>query len=1175
MNALMYFLFVGWIDYYLAATLLLCLVLCAGKLLRQPVERLALAWGTIVGLALLVPLCSLPETKWPRISIGPQAEFEVEPDPTTDEVAASAPDWSKFPTLENRPGAKSVIPEGTLFRDPPQLTAPATRSALAPEEFNVAETLADPDAAATSFSFEWVLLVLSGALLTCGLAVAAWQLLGVIQLRRLCASAAQAPQFAVAELQRIVGPSGKAPRLLASSRLTSAAACGLLRPTILLPLDLISQPPADEESATRLTALLSHEWAHVRRGDLWLLFLSRCVLTVLYAHPLYWLLLRRISVDREIVADSLAAQSCGRPQYAALLLDWARQQPSRSRPTAALGIWRRQAELSRRITMLVDQRISVRTACSRAVSYGASALIVLAVATLSLITIQPAPLAMASNADETAPLVVNAPAESEPAKVAIAPAPVAQQAPAPTQITIQGVCLDDKQQPLVGAQAMLFRIDAGTDRTFRPGQRIKLTESFIPGAQLSDAGSLMIDGYPRDLNSQRMLEMVRTDEAGHFAFTPQALDEAWKSGKSTVSVCMQSTGKGTLWRSAFPEQRPNGRAVDPLSFVMTKAATLRGRVTDSAGQPVAGALVIADEGDLPRPVPGILCAKTDADGRYEITDLTPIDLNTIPPVVTGGGTFQYVSIACLVDHPDFARHVIEYSKVPSVADAVLTKPVALTINVTTDEANQPRPGANISLTSDRGEMQNAHSDAQGQFVATRLEPGTYSVGASAHDRASARTTVEVKENGSTVALHLKRGGHIKGRLIDEATGKPVVTTPGAQVTVTAIVADGKPTDATQAGINQAGEFEMLARPGRNRIGLVTFGTTEGSAWELVDPDRWAKPSVEVAIDQTVEVELLVKANTRFVREMRDSYAKWRSGLMAKEPLSEESLRALIAEGERISAETEVIDGQEEIVGIECAPSEDELDRLGEIAPIERGLLAHIQKFPHLRSLYLFHPPGGDKSLESLRGLKHLEMLFVGDMLSDVTTAGVQHLATLPKLRSVTLISSKLDDDALPLFAKMPLESLTCGGAFTDAGVAKVATSKTIRALLIAPTGKAQMTDAALASLARMTKLSQLSLTEAMCIESQLADAPTPRHWAISDAGLQHLAALTELESLTLSGPELTDAGLVHLRGLKKLKSLDVNETKITPAGLDELRKHLPELKTTIAPPEDTPASGDK
>src|SRR4029077_3721551 len=107
-------------------------------------------------------------------------------------------------------------------------------------------------------------------------AVSFWLLWGAIHASRLCRAAAPAPEFArqalealarhLARSDRVKLAKIEQPRLLVSRQIHVAAAWGLLRPTILLPVEAL-----DDEARAALDALLAHEWAHIRRRDLWLL----------------------------------------------------------------------------------------------------------------------------------------------------------------------------------------------------------------------------------------------------------------------------------------------------------------------------------------------------------------------------------------------------------------------------------------------------------------------------------------------------------------------------------------------------------------------------------------------------------------------------------------------------------------------------------------------------------------------------------------------------------------------------------------------------------------------------------------------------------------------------------------------------------------------------------------
>jgi hypothetical protein len=135
-----------------------------------------------------------------------------------------------------------------------------------------------------------------------------------------------------------------------------------------------------------------------------------------------------------------------------------------------------------------------------------------------------------------------------------------------------------------------------------------------------------------------------------------------------------------------------------------------------------------------------------------------------------------------------------------------------------------------------------------------------------------------------------------------------------------------------------------------------------------------------------------------------------------------------------------------------------------------------------------------------------------------------------------------------------------GPAFTDAGMARIATLTELRCLrlgrwkteltmqsgpipLFEPleakyrrSEPAQFSDAALAYLTGMKNLEVLDLNGTR----------------VTDTGLAHVGMLTELRSLDLRATRITDAGLGHLRRLTKLERLDLRLTNVSDSGLNEL-----------------------
>jgi len=57
---------------------------------------------------------------------------------------------------------------------------------------------------------------------------------------------------------------------------------------------------------------------------------------------------------------------------------------------------------------------------------------------------------------------------------------------------------------------------------------------------------------------------------------------------------------------------------------------------------------------------------------------------------------------------------------------------------------------------------------------------------------------------------------------------------------------------------------------------------------------------------------------------------------------------------------------------------------------------------------------------------------------------------------------------------------------------------------------------------------------------------------VTDAGLEHVKGLTQLQSLDLACTRVTDAALEHLKGVTLLQSLSLGFTNVTHAGLEHL-----------------------
>ena len=139
-----------------------------------------------------------------------------------------------------------------------------------------------------------------------------------------------------------------------------------------------------------------------------------------------------------------------------------------------------------------------------------------------------------------------------------------------------------------------------------------------------------------------------------------------------------------------------------------------------------------------------------------------------------------------------------------------------------------------------------------------------------------------------------------------------------------------------------------------------------------------------------------------------------------------------------------------------------------------------------------------------------------------TNESLAHLRKLGEVASLRLVKTSISDEGLEQLKELNLRHLE----YTRAR------------------GPGRLTDQGLAHVGALTQLESLELPDS----------------DVSDAGVKHLEGLTNLRSLVLWRTRITDAGLEHFKGLTKLENLDIYEAAITDAGLEHLRS-LKNLRT--------------
>jgi hypothetical protein len=369
------------------STLLLALGGLGTLLHRSPVHRQRVGELTVLAVLLWIVLACVP---LPRVAVDALRPAAPPPQPPAAVVELAGP--SEISSSSLSPGAPIEVPEAR------ELIAIDARP-IASEQFTGAEDLPPVDAPGLAYAgtdagpppaqrasvprteqpatapIELPAL-LAALYLAGGVVCLAWLVLGNALLAWMVRSASPAPPWLGELFGQLLAESPDAarvtrrPQLLVSARCVRPMSCGVFRPTIVLPPEC-----AARDNAPLLRQVLLHELAHVRRGDARGNFLFNVALPLLYVHPLYGWLRRRVALARELVADDWAAGRTDKASYVAELVELARRQQRQQtncRPAwraaslavTGLFVFRSTSGFYRRMHMLMQRSQPLATRCS-------------------------------------------------------------------------------------------------------------------------------------------------------------------------------------------------------------------------------------------------------------------------------------------------------------------------------------------------------------------------------------------------------------------------------------------------------------------------------------------------------------------------------------------------------------------------------------------------------------------------------------------------------------------------------------------------------------------------------------------------------------------------------------------------------------------------------------------
>ena len=509
-------------------------------------------------------------------------------------------------------------------------------------------------------------------------------------------------------------------RLLRGRHALMPMTWGWIRPVVLLPRG------ADQWPASRRRDVLLHELAHVQRLDCLTQAVAQVACALYWFNPLAWIAARRLRIEREHACDDIVLLAGTRPSdYAAHLLDLARSLRSRHRHSLAALAMARPSHLEGRLLAILDPGCPRRGLTRSAVVLGLITLVIL-ILPLSIVR-------LGVRAAEVSPARDQAPAAAPKAA-----------APSEPRQTVTGRVVDSQNQPIPGAHVAVI-----TARRKQVSDGASFERNQLAGAATAGADGRFQVEFPT-IPAARLAGLDLIAVAPGYGFDGNQLKADAASQETTIKL-------------------------DPESIAL-------GRLVDVQGQPAAGVAVVitslkvrsylyspygTNGGTTLWPGP----VTTDRDGRFRLLGLS-----------TGA------EIKLEVADPRFAHQAFEIAAGDDgrrKAKTMSLAPVqAIDVRVVREDDGQPMAGAWVSVRSERrnpyswGESTGAKADDQGR-VRIAPWPGdaftiiTYPREGEPYLRREENLDWPKASMQQTVEVKLRRGAVVRGKLIEEPSGKGV------------------------------------------------------------------------------------------------------------------------------------------------------------------------------------------------------------------------------------------------------------------------------------------------------------------------------------------------------------------------------------------------------------------
>lgn len=358
-----------WIQFVVAAALLLGAARVALRWVRQPVERIRLVQFAVVAVFAAPALMLL--APWPTWQLGLVPTVPVPAHKATLAAHPQSVPAIEVPAVSSQPIAArddldeiGVVPVGgrraALLHGRQQRPLDVGADEIGSASALPAPVPVSPAAASEPRSNGW--FIAASLLISANVVVLLHFLiergLGALQLRRLVRDASPAGIAVCAVWNRITGRRGEHVRVVVSPAIDTPLMFGWKRPVVLVPADLAAA------GGPALEFCLTHEWSHIERQDILLwngLWAAQCFL---WQQPSFWALRRELRVCQDMLADDRSTRAgLDAIEYSELLLAFSRKQ--NAAPLAgALTFFDHPSQLTRRVKLLLLRPILLRPRCT-------------------------------------------------------------------------------------------------------------------------------------------------------------------------------------------------------------------------------------------------------------------------------------------------------------------------------------------------------------------------------------------------------------------------------------------------------------------------------------------------------------------------------------------------------------------------------------------------------------------------------------------------------------------------------------------------------------------------------------------------------------------------------------------------------------------------------------------